>query len=217
MFFKAVSGKDIGLTAPLRDEFPVTGLRHEDDCGFLGGMVIGFIEKMPGRFWGYGYLRPRSEKTVAAKLAGAGMVYYLPLKPLARLHHGSRVVSLVPMIPGYVFVCLDDEERSELKRAEAKFVRIELLRDPYSETILVAELNALHQCELLSREAPVLVNPGIQRGDKVLITSGPLKGLETDVLRREDGSDDVIIVNLTLLNTRVEYPVSAEMLKRITV
>jgi len=145
------------------------------------------------------------------------LVYYLPLKLRARLHHGVRVVSMVPMIAGYVFLCLDDEERSELKRVEEKFVQIELLRDPYDEKILITELNALHQCELLAREAPVLVNPGIQRGDKVLITSGPLKGLETDVLRRKDGSDDVIIVNLTLLNTRVEYPVSAEILKLITV
>jgi len=182
-----------------------------------GSTNINFIKKIPDRFWGYGYLRPRSEKTVAAKLAAGGMVHYLPLMPRVRLHHGTKVVSQVPMIAGYVFLCLDDEERSELKRVEEKFVQIELLRDPHSEKVLIAELNALRQCELLAREAPVLVNPGIQKGDRVLITSGPLKGLETDVLRREDGSDDVIIVNLTLLNTRVEYPVSAEMLKLITV
>lgn len=179
-------------------------------------MAIDFIEKTPGRFWGYGYLRPRSEKVVAAKLAAKGVTYYLPLMPKARLHHGSKVISQVPMIAGYVFLCLDDDERTELKRVEEKFVQIELLREEYHEGVLIRELNALRQCELLAQEAPILVNPGIQKGDRVLIASGPLKGLETDVLRREDGSDDVVIVNLTLLNMRVEYPVSAEILKKIT-
>lgn len=182
----------------------------------LGVADICFIKKMPGRFWGFGYLRPRSEKVVAANLAVKGIIHYLPLMPKARLHHGSKVISQVPMIAGYIFFCLDDDERTELKREEEKFVQIELLREEYHERILIHELNALRQCEILARDAPVLVNPGIRKGDRVRISSGPLRGLETDVLRREDGSDDVVIVNLTLLNTRVEYPVSAEMLKKIT-
>ncbi len=177
---------------------------------------IDFIGKIPGCFWGYGYLRPRSEKVVAARLAAMEVVHYLPLMPKARLHHGTKVVSMVPMVTGYIFLCTDDDARTSLKRMEEKFVQIELLREEYNETILIRELNALRQCELLAQEAPILVNPGVQKGDKVLITSGSLQGLETEVVRRDDGRDDVIIVNITILNRHVEYPVSAEILKKIT-
>ena len=135
--------------------------------------------------------------------------------PRARIHHGARIVTDIPMLPGYIFLCVDDAERSELKRQEERFVQIELQRDAYWENVLIRELNALRQCEALSREVPILVNPDIKTGDKVLITSGSLKGLETDVVRRDDGNN-VIIVNITILNQHIEYPVSPEILKRIT-
>jgi len=182
----------------------------------LGDTDIDFIEKIPGRFWGYGYLRSRSEKIVAAGLAAKGRTYYLPLMPRARLHHGTKVVSQVPMIAGYVFLCLNEDERAELKREEKRVVQIELLREAHCEKILIEELNALRQCELLALETPVLVNPGIRKGDRVLITSGTLKGLETEVLRRDGESGEAVIVNLPLLNTHVEYPISAEILEKIT-
>ena len=46
------------------------------------------------------------------------------------------------------------------------------------------------------------------------IASGPLKGLETDVIRREDGNDS-IIVNITILEQHVEYSVSMGELKKM--
>ncbi len=174
-----------------------------------------FIQKIPGRFWGYAYCHPRSEKTVAQALAAAGIPCYLPLMPKARLHHGSKVVSSVPMIPGYIFLAADDLERSDLKRREKRIVRIELLRDPCGEELLISELNVLRHFELIAQTEKVQVNPGLQTGDKVRIVSGELQGLETIVVRRDD-DHDAIVVNLTLLEQSVEYTVSAEMLKKIT-
>jgi hypothetical protein len=46
------------------------------------------------------------------------------------------------------------------------------------------------------------------------IASGPLKGLETDVIRRDDGNDS-IIVNISILEQHVEYSVSAGELKKM--
>ena len=106
-------------------------------------------------------------------------------------------------------------ERSELRRREKHIVKLELLRDPLQEGRLLTDLQALRQCEELSKDAPILVKPEIVKGDTVQITSGPLKGLQTQVLRRE-GEDDTVIINLTMLNTHIAYPVSAETLKKIT-
>lgn len=173
------------------------------------------IEKMPGRYWGFAYLRPRTEKAVAEILAGRDVPVYLPLVNKARLHHGTKIVTPLPMFPGYIFLAAGELERRELKRTEKNFVNIELLREEFEEETLIRELNALRQFEILAQTKEILVNPGIQRGDKVLVTQGPLKGLETEVIRRDDERNS-IIVNVTILERTVEYPVSADELKKIT-
>ncbi len=173
------------------------------------------IEKQENRFWGYAYLRPRSEKVIAQKLEGQGIPSYLPLVPRARLHHGTKIITQMPMIPGYIFLALDDDERSELKRKEDHFVQIELIRDETLENILISELNALQKFEALAQTEKVLVQPGIQKGDKIRITEGSLKGMEAEVIRRND-EDNAIVINITVLNQSVEYPVSLEYLKKIT-
>ena len=176
---------------------------------------MSFIEKEINRCWGYAYLRPRTEKKVAQKLKGLAFDCYLPLINKARLHHGTKIVTPIPLIPGYIFLAADDLERTQLKKAEKEFVQIELVRQEYEEKKLIRELNILLEFERLLGGEEVRVNPGIQRGDKIVITQGPLKDLETEVIRRED-SKNSIIVNITILEKTVEYLVSADMLRKIT-
>ena len=174
-----------------------------------------FIEKTPDRFWGFAYLKPRTEKKVAEYLLGRGVPSYLPVVNKARLHHGTKIVTPIPMFPGYLFLAASDQERSELKRSEKNFVNIELLRNDVEEEQLVRELNNLHLIELDAMGKEVLINPGIQRGDKVTVTQGPMKGLEAEVIRRDDDRN-AIIINVTILERTVEYPVSVDELKKIT-
>ena len=148
-------------------------------------------------------------------LAGMDIPVYLPLVNKARLHHGTKIVTPFPMIPGYIFLSAGDIERTELKKHEKGFVQIELLREKFEEERLIRELNALHQFEILAQSEEVLVNPGIQRGDKVIVTSGPLKGLETEVICRDDARN-AIVINISILEKTVEYPLSADELKKIT-
>ena len=176
---------------------------------------MAFIEKTPNRSWGFAYLRPRTEKKVADKLAGADIPVYLPLVNKARLHHGTKIVSAVPMFPGYIFLSAGDRERTELKKNIKEFVQIELLHEPHEEDTLIRELNVLRQFEILAQSEEVLVNPGIQHGDKVVVTSGPLKGLETEVIRRDDARN-AIIITISIMEKTVEYPLSADELKKIT-
>lgn len=187
-------------------------LRH---ARILIWMLMDQIEKQPDRCWGFAYLRPRTEKKVAEVLAGRNVPVYLPLVNRARLHHGTKVVTAFPMIPGYIFLAASDVERLELKKREKEIVHIELLRMRIEEETLIRELNALRQFEMLAQTEEVFVNPGIKRGDKVVVTQGPLKGLETEVIRRDDARN-AIIVNVTILEKTVEYPISADELKAIT-
>lgn len=200
-----------GRPTSLRDSFS----RDEATAWKDFGLHVAFIEKQAGRYWGFAYLRPRTEKKVAEKLAGLNYPVYLPLVNKARLHHGTKVVTSFPMIPSYIFLAAGDLERTELKKHEKEFVQIELLRENSEEETLIRELNALRQFEILAQTEEVLINPGIQHGDKVIVTQGPLKGLETEVIRRED-QKNAIVINITILEKTVEYLVSADMLKKLT-
>ena len=173
------------------------------------------IHKISERYWGYMYVSPRSEKKVKESLEQKGIPVYLPLIPKARMHHSTKVISHHPMIPGYVFLSADDEERRALKIGNKHIIRIELLRDEAAEEAFIKELNALKRCELIAQTETVLINPEIAAGDDVQITDGPLSGLRTKVARRADDINSIII-NLPVLNSHIEYPVSAERLKKIT-
>lgn len=173
------------------------------------------IQKQEGRYWGFAYVRSCAEKKVQTSLISMGIPHYLPTVSKARMQHSTKIISRVPMISGYIFLSASDFERSELKRREERIVNIELLRNECQENIFINELNALKQCEELALDAPISINPDIIADDEVMITSGPLVGLQTTVVSRND-AQDIIVVNLTILNKHVEYPVSAELLKKIT-
>lgn len=174
-----------------------------------------YINKVPQKYWGFAYLRPRSEKKTALSLTGKGIMCYLPLLAVGRMHHGTKVISQKPMLPGYIFLAVNDEERTELKKADNNIVHIELLRSADAENKLIEELNALRRFELMAQKEKILINPGIQKGDRVLITEGPLKGLITEVIRRNDECNSIVI-NISILNRNIEYPISAETLQKIT-
>ncbi len=173
------------------------------------------ITKRENAYWGYAYVRPRSEKKLAESLQGEGILCYVPTVPHAHMMHYTKVITHLPMFPCYLFLCLNREEATSLRYAKKQIRKIDLQFDELKEDLLIRELRALQQCELYAQNQPVLVNPGIQEGDKVLIKAGPLKGLVTDVIRRND-EDNTIIVNVTMLEQHLAIPVSADELKKIT-
>ena len=173
------------------------------------------IIKQADTYWGIAYVRYRAEKKLTEKLYASGVVCYLPTVPHAYIMHNTKIITRIPMFPCYLFLRLNREEVTELRYREKQISRIELQFDEHREQLLMNELRALQQCEQMAQDMPVLINPGIVAGDKVLVKEGSLKGLVADVIRRNDENDSIII-NVTMLNHHIEFPVSAEMLKKIT-
>ncbi len=165
-------------------------------------------------FWGFAYLRPRTEKVIEKKLSSSGIIAYLPLIPRARIHHSTKIITYIPMIPSYIFLCANDLQRNELLCREQQIIHIELCREKVVEDQLIRDLNLVQKCEVIARNEPIVVNPEIITGDQVIITEGELEGLEATVSKRDD-KHNMIIINLTILNKHIEYPVSAEKLKKI--
>lgn len=178
-------------------------------------MDIVEVKKYEDKAWGFIYVAPRCEKKVADKLRGSGHICYLPTIPHAYMMHYTKVITQIAMFPSYLFVCLGREDATDLRYANKQIIKTQLLFDEERETVLIRELQALQKCEELAKREPILINPGIQKGDKILITKGELKGLETEVIHRDDNHDSIII-NITILDKNIEYSVPAGSLKKLT-
>ncbi len=173
------------------------------------------ITKQDNCYWGFAYVRYRAEKKIAERLQASGITCYLPTVPHAYMMHSTKIITQIPMFPCYMFLQMDRESATDLRYNEKQISRIELQFNEQKEDLLIRELRALQQCELMAQSNPVYINPGIRTGDKVVVTQGALKGLVTDVVRRDD-ENDLIIINVTMLDQHLEFPVSAGELKKIT-
>lgn len=178
-------------------------------------MDIVEIKKYEDKTWGFIYVAPRCEKKVAEKIKGSRHICYLPTVPHAYMMHYTKVVTQIPMFPSYLFVCLGREDATDLRYANKQILKTQLLFDKEREDVFIRELQALQKVEELAKNKPILINPGIQKGDKILITKGELKGLETDVIHRDDNNNSIII-NITILDKNIEYSVPAGDLKKLT-
>ncbi len=173
------------------------------------------ITKLENTYWGFAYVRYRAEKKLAERLQASGVTCYLPTVPHAYMMHNTKIITRIPMFPSYLFLRMNREDATELRYKEKQIMRIDLQFNEQKENLLIEELKALQQCELMAQNIPVYINPGIRTGDKVMVKQGALKGLITDVIRRDD-EHDLIIINVTMLDQHLEFPVSADLLKKIT-
>src|SRR5262245_27316448 len=63
-----------------------------------------------GRWWAL-HTRPRAEKSLARKVRGRGVAYFLPLYPKRLRSRGRLLSSYLPLFPGYVFLHGDEQAR----------------------------------------------------------------------------------------------------------
>ncbi len=140
-----------------------------------------------------------------------GIPCYLPLLKKMRIHNRGKVFSELPMFSSYVFVCPDALSLTEIKR-QNEILDVTVMEGA-AEKEFIDELNLVRKCEILSRKQKVVVNPGLQPGQTVLVKKGPLQDSEVVVIRRLD--EVSIIVNLRILGQSCECKIAANELQTI--
>lgn len=168
-----------------------------------------FITPIPGRSWGFAYVKSRTEKKFRTKLSAMGISCYLPLLHKMRVHHREKILSEIPMFSGYVFLCPDPVVITEIRR-QTEVVGLNVLEGTV-ETEFIRELNLVRKLELLASTRKVVINPGLYPGQTVRVTSGPFRDTEVIVLRRVN--EIYMIVNLRLLGRSCECKIAANELK----
>jgi transcriptional antiterminator RfaH len=124
------------------------------------------------------HTRSRQEKAVARYLDAAGKRFYLPLIDRVTIVRGRKLVSHVPLFPGYVFLsgALDDAYAAISTRRVCKLIRVG------DQRRFVEQLEIIR--DALVRGAELYRCPFAVVGTRCRVSRGPFQGIEGVVSRR---------------------------------
>jgi transcription antitermination factor NusG len=166
----------------------------------------GRIEDLPGRWW-VAHVKPRQEKALAGDVPSIGGAYFLPMRRTVRRSRGRRWKALLPLFPGYVFLCGDELNRL----AALKTNRIVRLIEVTDQSLLVRELAGIKR--LLDAGLEVDAHPSLKKGAPCRIHCGPLEGLEGRVQRRKGRNQ--FVIDVSILGQGASVELDADMLQPI--
>lgn len=161
--------------------------------------------------WKVVYTASRQEKKVSGLLEREGIVHYLPVTKKLRAWSDRRKWVEMPLFPGYMFVKPGALERDRVLEIPGV---VRYLRYNGADALMSQdEINVIRNI-IEKGYAIEQAGPDLEKGDRVRIESGPMKGIEADVLQSGKGGDQVLITFDTISQTiRVTLP--AGYLKRI--
>ncbi|HMP79847.1 MAG TPA: transcription termination/antitermination NusG family protein [Pirellulaceae bacterium] len=139
-----------------------------------------FTRSNPEWRWWAMYTRSRREKDLMRKLLAWHIAFYAPLIPRrSRSPRGRVRTSYVPLFPNYVFVLGDNADRYQVMTTNcvAKYSSVEW------PDRFVVELRQIQRAIL--DNAPLTPEAKIEPGQEARVRSGPFKGYEGTILRRE--------------------------------
>lgn len=151
------------------------------------------------RMWLPVHTKPRCEKKFLLYCDKYDINAYLPLKVKLRTKGRGTVRSELPMFPGYAFACVNEEEKTILARTNYIVNYIRLTKA--QEEGLCQDLKSIRILEQMQETEELFVSPEIQIGNEVIISSGPLRGLNGIVDRRKNSHR--IVVNVEMINHSV--------------
>jgi transcription termination/antitermination protein NusG len=155
--------------------------------------------------WFVLHTRSRQEKLVTADLKMMGLGVFLPLLRRTCTSGRRRTVCELPMFPGYVFLrgTRDDAFLADRTRRIAQIITV---ADQWQ---LDWELSNIHLA--LTRGVGIDPFPYLRQGMRVEVRSGPLRGLQGIVERREH--PDRIALQVQMLGRAMSVEVDGAVLE----
>ena len=168
------------------------------------------LDSFPGGFcapvpcipnWFAAYTTPRHEKRVGQHLEMREIEHYLPLyRAHRKWSDGSRVTLDLPLFPGYIFVCIQRNERVRVLEVPGVLALVGGTGgEPAS--LPEAEIDAL-RLGLSQRNAQP--NPLLQVGQRARIRSGAFAGMQGIVVRKKNSFRVVLTLDTIKQSFAVE-------------
>lgn len=165
-----------------------------------------WISQAAGRWWVL-HTRARNEKVVATALDRRHVQYYLPLVRVERTYAKCRVTVMLPLFPGYLFLCGDYDACDKAWKTN-RVANILYVED---QKQLRAELRQVFQAVETGEKVDLFKS--LRRGRRCRIIGGSLRGLEGVVLRR--GRHCRMHLSVTILGQSAVVEVDAVLLESI--
>jgi len=149
--------------------------------------------------WVAFYTLSRREKDLMRKLEAAAVPFYAPLiRRRLRSAGGRTRESYVPLFAGYVFSRVDDDQR----RAALATNTIARWLPIVDEARLIDDLRTIKR--LIDTDQPLAPEARIEPGRQVRVRSGPMRGIEGIVVRRQGTQRLVVAVQFLNQGASVE-------------
>lgn len=148
--------------------------------------------------WWVAHIRSRQEKALARYLEPLQVPFYLPQHVKETRRQGRRLVSHLPLFPGYLFFRGSLAERRAAIRSNL-VVRVLEVAD---QVLLDSELAQLRR--LQDSGASLQPCPSLQGGDVVRVIEGPFEGYRGVVLQEKGRSRFVISITVLRKSVAVE-------------
>lgn len=160
--------------------------------------------------WYAAFTMPRHEKRLAGHCQQRRIESFLPLYSTKRKWKNRQTPTLeAPLFPNYIFVRIDEKERTQVLKLPGVLSIVSSGRqllpipDEYITTL---------QSGLLAHS--IQPHPNVDIGDRVLITKGPMAGMEGIVHRQKN--EIRVIVRLEMIGRSLAVEVGAEDISNIT-
>jgi transcription antitermination factor NusG len=163
-------------------------------------------------WWSF-YTLSRREKELARRLIAKDIPFYAPVIPKRTKSPQGRIrTSHVPLFSNYVFAFGDEMQRYEAQKSGCISRHMRVVQD----ADLVRDLRQIHN--LIMAGVPLAPEARFQPGREVRVRSGPFRGYEGIILRREGQTRLLVAVkflqqgaSMELDGCEIEYLDSGEV------
>lgn len=155
--------------------------------------------------WHVAHVKPRCEKKLAEYCTKHVVICDLPLREETKIYQRRKVTVSKPVFPGYCFLKYGGAQRVVVLKSNL-LVRV---LDVIDQVKLVRELEQIHLA--LSVDPTLDACAAFQAGKRVVIRSGPFRGLE-GVVQMVRGKTRVIL-NVEMIGQGLAVEVGMEMLE----
>jgi len=159
--------------------------------------------------WAVAHVKSRQEKAFADDLARWGISYYIPLveKRTRRRDNNKIRKSIKPLFPGYLAFALEQPAWEKLYSTR----RVANLLPVADQKQFLAELVQVQTA--LESDARVELAPTFQPGEPVRVRSGPMMGLQGEVVRFR--GETIFIVRVQMFQQAVKVELDERYLESV--
>ena len=152
-------------------------------------------------YWYALYTKSRHEKIVDQGLKRRDIETFLPLRKITRRWSDRKKVIEDPLFKSYLFVRIPWRDRWEVLNTAGA---VRFVGSSHSDPTVVPEVELLTIRRFIEEQIRVDPFPYLKEGQRVYIRSGPLKGAEGFIVRKNRNCRLVISLDLLMQSISVE-------------